>query len=62
MDNANIERMAHELAFGKFLNCLITDYKDVKLSSGQIYTLYQKCCDVEEFVEIINTGASEELP
>ncbi|MCI8800185.1 MAG: hypothetical protein HFH88_10290 [Lachnospiraceae bacterium] len=60
--NTKVEHMAHELAYGKFLHHLIVDYKDVKLSDGQLYALYQQCCNLDDFVEIINTGSAEYLP
>lgn len=60
--NSKVECLAHELAYGKFLNRLIVDYKDVKLSDSQLYSLYQQCCNIADFVEIINTGSAESLP
>ena len=57
-----VERTAHELAYGKFLNRLIVDYKDIKLSDGQLYKLYQQCHTIADLEEIINTGSAEELP
>ncbi len=60
--NSKAERMAHELAYGKFLHHLIVDYKDIKLSDGQLYKLYQQCHNLDDIMEIINTGAAEDLP
>ena len=57
----DVEQAAHDLRFGKFLNLLLTDYKDKQLSDGQLYALYQKCMDAD-FEEIIKTGAAESLP
>lgn len=62
MDNETIHQIAHELAYGKFLNRLITDYKDIRLSDGQIYSLYQQCFNIDDFEEIIKCGATEKLP
>ena len=62
MEEKNIYRIAQELAFGKFLNCLIVDYKDTKLSDGQLYRLYQQCHNLDDFVEIIGMGTAEDLP
>lgn len=59
-DKIDVKQVAHDLRFGKFLNLLLTDYKDKQLSDGQLYTLYQKCMDVD-FEEIIGTGAAESL-
>ena len=56
----DVKQIARDLRFGKFLNLLLTDYKDKQLSDGQLYTLYQKCMDVD-FEEIIKTGAAEFL-
>ena len=36
MSEIDVDRMARELLFGKFLNRLIVDYKDIKLSDGQL--------------------------
>lgn len=62
MSEIDIDRVARELSFGKFLNRLIVDYKDIKLSDGQLYTLYQDCVNEDEFKRIINGGAAENLP
>lgn len=62
MEEHNINQIAHELAFGKFLNHLIVDYKDTKLSDGQLYQLYQQCYSLDDFKEIIGFGISENLP
>jgi len=59
---SKVECLAQKLAYGKFLNRLIVDYKDVKLSDGQLYTLYQQCYNIADFEEIINTGSAEDLP
>lgn len=56
------ERAIHEMVFGKFLKRLICDYKDVNLSDGQIYELYQQCSNYDDFEELINTGGAEQLP
>lgn len=61
MAELNPDCAAHEMAFGKFLKRLLTEYKDVRLSDGQIYALYQECSE-EPFKEIIMTGAAENLP
>lgn len=62
MNSETINQIAHELAYGKFLNCLITKYKDIELSDGQLYALYQQCFNIDDFEEIIKSGAAEELP
>lgn len=62
MEETHIDRVAQELAFGKFLNCLIVDYKNTKLSDGQLYRLYQQCHNLDDFKEIIGMGDSEDLP
>lgn len=62
MDKENMNRIVHDLAFGKFINHLFVDYKDMKLSDGQLYTLYQKCCNTCDLEEMIGAGASEPLP
>ena len=62
MSEIDIDRVARELSFGKFLNRLIVDYKDIKLSDGQLYTLYQDCANEDEFKRIINEGVAENLP
>lgn len=61
MSEIDVDRVARELSFGKFLNRLIVDYKDIKLSDGQLYALYQDCNE-DEFKRIINEGAAEKLP
>ncbi len=61
MSEIDVDRMARELLFGKFLNRLIVDYKDIKLSDGQLYALYQDC-DENEFKRIIKEGSAEKLP
>ncbi|MDE6661985.1 MAG: hypothetical protein K2K46_01455 [Lachnospiraceae bacterium] len=62
MDDKELNQIAHDLAFGKFLHRLFLDYKDVNLSDGQLYTLYQECYNFADLEEMINNGSAERLP
>lgn len=50
------------LVLAKLINRLVVDYKDQRLSDGQLYTLYQQCSNREDFEEMINEGLAEPLP
>lgn len=50
------------LVLAKLINRLIVDYKDQKLSDGQLYSLYQQCSVREDFEKMIMNGLAEPLP
>lgn len=58
----NMDLVVHDIVFGKFLNRLLTEYKNEKLSDAQLCTLYRECDTSADIAEILNTGASENLP
>lgn len=58
----NMDLVVHDIVFGKFLNRLLTEYKNEKLSDAQLCTLYRECDTSMDIAEILNTGASENLP
>ncbi len=58
----NMDLVIHDIVFGKFINRLLTDYKNEKLSDAQLCTLYRECDSSGDIAEILNTGASESLP
>lgn len=57
-----MDLVIHDIVFGKFINRLLTEYKDQKLTDAQLCTLYRECDTFEDIAEILNTGASENLP
>lgn len=57
-----MDLVIHDIVFGKFINRLLTEYKNVKLSDAQLCTLYRECDTAVDIAEILNTGASENLP
>lgn len=58
----NMDLVIHDIVFGKFINRLLTEYKDKQLSDAQLCTLYRECDTSGDIAEILNTGASENLP
>ncbi len=50
------------LVLAKLINRLVVDYKNQRLSDGQLYSLYQQCSVREDFKEMINDGSAEPLP
>lgn len=58
----NNENAIHDIVLGKFLKCLLTQYKDEELSDAQLCTLYRQCDSSTEIADILGYGASEELP
>ncbi len=58
----NMDIVVHDIVLGKFLNRLLTEYKDIKLSDAQLCTLYRECDSSIDITEILNTGAAENLP
>lgn len=59
---ADNSKICNDLALLNVIQHMNNDYKDVTLSKGQLYTLYQKFYHPEEFEEIIGYGTAEELP
>ena len=61
MNEADSQNVIHDIAYGKFIHLLVTKYRDVELTDGQIYKLY-KTVFSSDLKDIIGTGASEDLP
>lgn len=52
----------HDIVLGKFINRLLTQYKDKPLTDAQLCTLYIECDSSAEIAEILGNGTREELP
>ena len=61
MKESDVQNVVHDLAYGKFIHLLVTKYRDVELTDGQIFRLYQSVFS-SDLKNIIDTGASEDLP
>lgn len=62
MEHIDTDVIIHDIVFGKFLNCLLTQYNGVELSDAQLCTLYKKCDTSTDIADIIGYGTFEELP
>lgn len=61
MSEEEINILSHELAMLEAINRLISEYKNIRLTKEQIYSLYQECAP-ENYIDIIGNGVKEELP
>lgn len=61
MNQSDVQSIAHDLAYGKFMHLLVTKYRDVELTDNQIYMLYQSVF-TSDWEDMINNGSSESLP
>lgn len=57
----NMSQTCHDLALLNVIQHMKDEYKDVTLSNEQLYTLYQKYYNPEDFKEIVGYGTAENL-
>lgn len=62
MSKTDNDLVVHDIVLGKFINRLLTQYKDKPLTDAQLCTLYIECDSSADIAEILGNGTLEELP